>query len=66
VAGVAEDESSDNLLSGGRVDINASVGSLLAVLEESSTTSSQNVSSDLGTLRVTTDNKLNIGAANVV
>ena len=66
VSGVTEDGDSDDLLAEIRVDIKVGRGSGHAVLEESTASTTNDVADDLGTLGVTADDQLGVGAASVV
>jgi hypothetical protein len=66
VSGVTEGGDSDNLLAELRVDVKVGRGDGHAVLEESTASTTENVTDDLGTLGVTADNQLGVGAASAV
>lgn len=66
VSGVTEGKNSDDLLAELRVDIKVGRGNGHAVLEESTASTTDDVSDNLGTLRVTADNQLGVGTASAV
>jgi hypothetical protein len=66
VSGVTEGGNSNDLLAELRVDIKVGRGNGHAVLEESTASTTEDVTNDLGTLRVTADNQLGVGAASAV
>jgi hypothetical protein len=66
VSGVAEGEDSNNLLAELRVDVKVGGRNGHAVLEESTASTTNDVADDLGTLRVTADDQLGVGAASAV
>lgn len=66
VSGVTEGGDSDDLLADLRVNIKVRGGLSGATLEESSGTTAENVANNLGTLRVTADDQLSVGASGIV
>lgn len=66
VSGVTEGGNGNDLLAELRVDIKVRRGNGHAVLEESTASTTEDVANNLGTLRVTADDKLGVGAASAV